>query len=360
MSQHSETSEPLQPQDAAVSAPPQEPLKERNWKRGVDELKETFIDKPALWLEEVLAKSQNLARTNFELAVKFAGEGKHEDAIRRFKFTLWLDKNYHACHYHMGMCYAALEKTPDAISELKKALQYEPDRADVLFMLASLDPGSIPADKIPGTMPPALAQTYFDQLALIYDEVERGHQYKGHMITAQYVQRFIEASRNDYRLLDCGCGTGLVGRVLHSKMDYITGIDISSRMVEQARQAKAEDESSVYNELFHTDIRDYCRVVNAPQFHFITLARSPAYIGELNSLMPALHKNLYSGGILVILHESYDATDSYGFSPKTGRYGHGEGYIRAGAEAAGFQVVAQDSVPIYADMTGKIAVLKKA
>jgi len=57
--------------------------------------------------------------------------------------------------------------------------------------------------------------------------------YVGHFITTEILLKYVDNSKS--KILDAGCGTGLVGEVLHEKkFNNIVGIDFSQSMLEQA------------------------------------------------------------------------------------------------------------------------------
>lgn len=344
---------------------PSTPKGERyNWKRGIDDLRKTLIDRPAAYIDTLIAKSKNLPLTNYNLAMDFAAKGNHREAVRRFKFTLKLAPSYTACYYPLGMSHAALNHKDDAIESFRSAIASAQMVDEARFMLASLSPGSVPAHEMPSRMPASLAQLYFDQIAGDYDETEREKEYKGHMVAAQYLHRHTDKARNDYRLLDCGCGTGLVGRTLQGGISHITGLDISAAMLEQARNAKDAQGNPTYHMLHHTDLHDYAKTLEGDagkgQFDFITLVKLPVFLGDLKPLLPKLAHTLKAGGAIVLVYEPHSEVDGYGFSPVTGRYGHGDGYIRTAASEAGLEITDLETALLYPETTGKVAVLKKA
>jgi len=345
---------------SAPSTPPGEPY---NWKRGIDELKESLFDKPAAYFDMIFRKSQNLPQTNFELAAKLAAQGKHWDAIKRYQFALKLSPMMSQCYYPIGMSYAAMGSGANAAEAFRHSIASARNVDESRFMLASLNPGEVLPQDMPSRMPASLAQMYFDQIAPVYDAQQREQDYKGHMITAQYLYRHTDPKRKDYQLLDAGCGTGLIGRTLHDRMGHITGIDISSGMISQARKALDAEENAIYHALYHTDIHDYVTSqaeANQSRFNCITLARLPAYLGALDNIIPALAAMLKPEGVIVMVYESFSELERFGFSQTTGRYGHGDGYIRTQAEKSSLNVADLDSVTLANDLVGKVAVLKKA
>jgi len=57
--------------------------------------------------------------------------------------------------------------------------------------------------------------------------------YVGHSITTELLLKYVDNSKS--KILDAGCGTGLVGEILHKKkFNNIVGIDFSKSMLGQA------------------------------------------------------------------------------------------------------------------------------
>ena len=57
--------------------------------------------------------------------------------------------------------------------------------------------------------------------------------YVGHTITTELLLKYVDNSES--KILDAGCGTGLVGEILHEKkFNNIVGIDFSQSMLDQA------------------------------------------------------------------------------------------------------------------------------
>ena len=73
--------------------------------------------------------------------------------------------------------------------------------------------------------------------------------YVGHLITSELLIKYIDNSKA--KILDAGCGTGLVGEILHErKFNNIVGIDFSQTMLDQALKKK------VYQSLGLSDLTE--------------------------------------------------------------------------------------------------------
>ena len=71
--------------------------------------------------------------------------------------------------------------------------------------------------------------------------------YVGHSITTELLLKYVDNSKA--KILDAGCGTGLVGEILHEKKyKNIVGIDFSQPMLNQAL------EKNIYQSLVLADL----------------------------------------------------------------------------------------------------------
>ena len=71
--------------------------------------------------------------------------------------------------------------------------------------------------------------------------------YVGHLITTELLIKYVDSSK--VKILDAGCGTGLVGEILYKKnFRNIVGIDFSKPMLDQAIEKK------VYQSLLKADL----------------------------------------------------------------------------------------------------------
>ncbi|NET01949.1 MAG: class I SAM-dependent methyltransferase [Sphaerospermopsis sp. SIO1G2] len=88
---------------------------------------------------------------------------------------------------------------------------------------------------------PEKLETYYDKWSSQYDNDVSSEEYSGPRYIAEYLTRILEtkfqvgANREELKILDAGCGTGLVG-VEVEKLGFgkIDGFDLSNNMVEVA------------------------------------------------------------------------------------------------------------------------------
>jgi predicted TPR repeat methyltransferase len=202
-----------------------------------------------------------------------------------------------------------------ATSAYRRALQIDPDLVEATYDLAAL------TDAVP---PPAMPRPYvtrlFDDFAPTFER----------RLVAELDYRVPEALRKAVALhlpssaataidvLDLGCGTGLVGKQFRDLAGHITGVDLSTAMLAEARAA------GVYNELVCEDVIDYMAVTES-RFDLVVAADLFIYIGELGDLFAAARRVLRPDGLMAFSIETIDGS-SYALR-RTRRYAHSLAYI---------------------------------
>ncbi|MEB3340618.1 methyltransferase domain-containing protein [Okeania sp.] len=95
---------------------------------------------------------------------------------------------------------------------------------------------------------PEKLQEYYDQWAVAYDDDVSSEEYIGPKYIVDILGslkgdndlKAMDGSDKNIKILDAGCGKGLVGTVLKTKgYHYVDGCDLSEGMVEKARSRGA-------------------------------------------------------------------------------------------------------------------------
>jgi predicted TPR repeat methyltransferase len=103
-------------------------------------------------------------------------------------------------------------------------------------------------------------------------------------------------------VLDLGCGTGSCGRVVAPLAKTLVGVDLSGKMLDQAR-AKCQ-----YSELVHGEISEYLRGVRQA-FDLILAADVFTYVDALDGVVALAAAALRPGGTMIF---TVDATTTKG------------------------------------------------
>jgi predicted TPR repeat methyltransferase len=133
-------------------------------------------------------------------------------------------------------------------------------------------------------------------------------------------------------ILDAGCGTGLCGPLVAPYARRLVGVDLSERMLDQARGR------SVYDELVKGELTAYLTGC-AATFDVILSADTLVYFGPLEVVAGAAENALRPGGRLIFTVEKMaDGGEEDGYSLGTsGRYRHAREYVQRVLTAAGLR-----------------------
>lgn len=192
--------------------------------------------------------------------------------------------------------------------------------------------------RIPSRRAPArYVRALFDEYA---DRYDRHLLYDLHYAAPNLV-RTIVGDRLDGRpeavVADLGCGTGLCGPLFRRVADRLVGVDLSPRMLQEARRRE------VYDELLEADLVAFLDE-RRDAFDLLIAADVLVYVGDLRPFLRAAAEALRPGGLMALTLEEGSGD---GFELRaSGRFTHGRGYLERVVGDCGLRLEAVRQAPI--------------
>jgi len=310
-----------------------------------------------------------LAHNNLGNALREAGE--NNEAIASFRHAIGLSPNYALAHYNLGNALYAEGELDKAIASFRNALAVDPDNKNVVHNLAmslmetgktdeaviqfkhllQLDSSNLQAKTLLAALQGEAAadvhrenvEKYFDDFAEKFDHhlIEK-LEYKTPGIINLSVRSVIDPEYKELDVLDLGCGTGLCGPLFRDLARTLTGIDLSEKMLEKARQR------DVYDELASSDIVSFLSPAR-DAYDLIIAVDVFVYIVDLGPIFTASAQALRPGGLFAFSLEAEEEGAAYVLRP-SGRYAHSMSYIRRLMDDAGLQELSVEKCVLRKDM----------
>lgn len=181
----------------------------------------------------------------------------------------------------------------------------------------------------PAHQPVELNRHLFDGMAEVYDQhMVRGLRYQLPKQVAEKIAGLYPEKK--LNVLDLGCGTGLLGVCLGRLDGFLIGVDISTKMIEQAIR------HNVYDRFHTVNLHDALHETPDAIYNVITALDVFIYAGDLSEAIPNAYRILVSGGHLVFSCETAPEDGPDLVLRDSSRYAHKRSHIEALCRAAGF------------------------
>lgn len=277
--------------------------------------------------------------------------GRLEEACRHFEQALALDAGFVEARVNLGRTLQTLGRPAQALPHLEAALASCPDDRSLGFLRDAA------AGALPARPPDAFVAHLFDDMAAQFDEHLVGK--LGYRIPERIAAElgpWLDARARPRRLLDLGCGTGLVAHALRGRFEAIRGVDLSPRMVELARAR------SLYAAVEAGELVQWLSMQGDHTADLIVAADVFVYVGELGPLFAQAARVLDAAGRFAFSVEGGGPGAGFRLDP-TGRYAHADGYVTSLAAMNGFRVAHAGAETIRAErgvpVPGRLYVLER-
>jgi len=214
---------------------------------------------------------------------------------------------------------------------------------------------------VEGAMPRGYVRALFDQYAPAFDRaLTQGLKYRGPEILFEAVRAACAKQGRPMsftRALDLGCGTGLAGAAFRPHVEWLAGIDLSERMIAQAKAKNIYDALQAGEMLAFVESETH-----APRYDFIFAADVFVYCGDLREIAQATANILAPDGLIAFTVETHDGEGV--ILRETLRFAHSAATVRDAMTAAGLKLLSLDPVSTRTEkdipVPGRVAVASLA
>lgn len=252
--------------------------------------------------------------------------------LDRLQVSLAAMPNSESLLHQVARLQVRLDRRADALITYRGMLALDPGHAEARHMVAVL------AGEAPEKANEAYVAALFDAFADSFDEKLVGWlDYRAPQHVAVAVRAALGEGKTAARGIDLGCGTGLLAPELRGLVKHLDGVDLSPRMVEKARARKLYDALTVGEIVAELG-------KHPGGYDLVAAADVLSYFGDLRALFDAVKAALPDGGLFVATVEK--GVGARYQAGKSGRYQHGEAYLRKRAAEAGFVVLSLDEIEL--------------
>jgi predicted TPR repeat methyltransferase len=260
------------------------------------------------------------------LAVSLQRQSKHEEAIALF--TTFIEDNPQDEWALQGRAgsYLSRDEKQKAATDYARLLALQPDNAAYTYFYA------VANGETPSQQPASVNAPLFDDYASNYDaHVIGGLAYQAPKRMAQAIR--VHFPKLDISVLDLGCGTGLLGVYLGKPQGAMIGVDVSTKMIEQAMK------HNIYDRFHTVDLVEALANTPAEQYDVIAACDVFNYVGALGDVIANAYKILRGKGALFFTVESLDGSDAEMMLGNTGRYAHNIKTVESLCRSSGYSDV---------------------
>lgn len=251
------------------------------------------------------------------LGILLAGLKRTQEAVVCYCKVTTLSPKHPEARRLLALAHCTLGEPDKAVEIFERWLEEEPDNPVARHMLAACS-----GQAVPSRASDAYVEKVFDDFAASFDTKLAMLAYRAPaLVAAMLADSGIQAA-GTLDVLDAGCGTGLCGPLMAPYARRLTGVDLSSGMLAQAK------EKDVYDELVKDELTTYLGG-RREAFDVIVSADTLVYFGALQDVVSAAAGALRPNGLLIFtVEETTDADASADFCIRHhGRYTHTRAYI---------------------------------
>lgn len=294
------------------------------------------IDQAAAHYERAATLNPESTATLIGYANVLESQGKIDEAITCYRRVIALEPTFAAAHQFLGNALLKRGARQEAVACFEEVVRLDPKNAvkHLIAALSGCDSERAPSDYV---------EKLFDQYAQEFDShLLQVLGYNDPQKLADLLRPYADPGGKRWVVLDLGCGTGLSGAAIAPFAQRLVGVDLSSKMLEKAR------ERNLYQRLEQLDLLTMMQGEVASSYDLVIAADVFIYLGKLDDLVNQAQRLLRPGGIFGFTVESLEALTAKAVARSerrdyhlcvTGRYAHSVAYLARMATQNRFEVL---------------------
>ena len=290
-------------------------------------------------LQEAVAQEPQNAEALGHCGTALAELGRTREALEFFDRAIAVDSRRAAAWMFRGSVLRELGRVEEAATSYRQALACGGDAELLRYYLAALEGVQAPAHP-----PRHYVQALFDGYAGEFDQhLVKTLRYEAPRIL---VDSIAAAAPRFRHALDLGCGTGSCGVLLRPLTQRLTGVDLSSGMLEKAEALGS------YDAPWQSDAVEFLAGAS-DAYDCVIAADVFIYVGALDEVFRQLAVRMIAGGVFAFTVE--ESTEGEFVLRESLRYAHSEWGIRRLAQEHGFRIRAIERRPVREDQRRPVA-----
>lgn len=258
-----------------------------------------FFVNVTVFLHDQKIKFQDILQTNIELGKHHLFRGRVNDALLRFRIANTLfDTQNKEINYWIGVCYFFKAKYDMAIPYLEEGQKF--DNIRLSEFIQNYDTAKSVPD---GVWNIIKSVSIADSDDRYYFSNSAGEAIDLPQEFVRFCLQNIKEIKPDMKIMDYGCGTGLVGSMLDKLVsaEYsISAIEDVSMFVDYANEIRG-DRGRVYDNVFLGSLTNIQNVFSSKKYDLIISFDSLTFTKDLQHYFNFFAKGLSEGGFLAIL-----------------------------------------------------------
>lgn len=263
-----------------------------------------------------------------------------------YQHAIEVDAGFQAALDNMIRLVESQDRPQELLPLLKRKLQAAPGDDYIRHQVDMLERNQTDA------APSAYVVRLFDHYADQFDHhLQHELGYRAPFDIVRLLDQHVP-EQHAWRVVDLGCGTGLVAEALAGRAQSLVGVDLSEKMLSQAR-ARGD-----YTQLACADVQEHLRQAEDASADTVIATDVFIYVGKVDEVVAQVHRVLSPGGLFAFTVEDMaagseapsDADLARGHRlERSGRYSHADAHLRKLAERHGFKVLAHEAAVIRRD-----------